>query len=247
MICHIDITKSLMNLSSCVAYLDGYLVGSHCLYPTHRVVKLFVRQNPQGSFFVSDYGLAYEEMDALNIDTSKIGSICKNVANKYGVEWCNTEFHYLADNQEELEYALVAVANAAKDAVMLTMSKIRHHVHEDFREILKAYFKEHHADLIIKEKMKVVGTSNHQYAFDLALRNTEDKIILIKPVLSDISSVNNAIVSSLDIAREEGEYQQANIYDANAQWDASLLLMLKQFSEIVSSNDNVAMKAALKL
>ena len=203
------------------------VVPTHCLYPTNHIVNVYVEAG-QSQFLVHDNGEALDQLRAMGGHEPYPGALMRAAVRRDGLKVGETYRIFApAVSVDGLEGAIALVANAARDAAIMLISRHRPMPRRPLGEELEAILNIQFPALWRKEEV-LVGESNKHYKFDytVALRNKEKLVIEIAN--PDASSINAAVVANLDVrnANPSGLIQRI-VYDDHEKWPAESLRLLR--------------------
>lgn len=210
---------------------DGNTVVIHTqsLYPSMSVVKVFVectsnavRVSDGGGALLEVTGVGEYQFDALKMLQAKSSRFDLDVSSE-GWLWSKPMPHA---NLADL-VAWVATASHRLASELLSHVSARPKV-GNFRAEVDAFLTTRYPKKLQRNKA-VVGASNKTHKFDYFLSlNGAGKGLLIDVVTNDMSSINSAVVSHLDVAKAEPDnIVQRVIYDDRDEWKSADLNLLR--------------------
>jgi len=132
--CDEQIKQAISGIASGVPYKDGCLVGTSCLYPSGEVVKVLITKKDKKSYIVSDLANGLAQIIARNIDHSKPGYYLAHFARRWGVDYSRGVISSIATSIEEIELAILLVANASKDGVVKMLERHSYSLKPTFKK-----------------------------------------------------------------------------------------------------------------
>jgi len=227
-----DLRAVLDSLNSCEATDGGTRVRTHCLYPSHTQVGVFIVKFGDG-YHVHDGGEAVREAWLHGRDETVMHSCLKRGASKYHLEVAGSSLVGKVDNRDWLPSAILAVANAsaeaANSAVMRFSAAAERSLVERIDEALSRVFAK---DKIVRE-YSLRGKSGKEHSFDFALFNGGEGQIIMDAVSPHHNSIAAKYVAFADAGSPDNSYlmHKFAVYDRPlARDDISLM---QQVAEIV--------------
>jgi hypothetical protein len=228
----LDLVKNhLLSWPQPEAINDGntVVVPTHFLYPSRTVVTLHVECNGD-RVRVSDGGGALREISEVGTFQFDVLKMLRSRAKSWDLTvsaegWLLSE-HLPIQNLADL---VAWVATASHDLAAGLMSKMTTRPKiADFRQELDVYL-EQKFTLNLKRNKSFVGASNKGHKFDYFVSlNGDDRGLIIDAALNDVSSINSAVVSHLDVAQVERPHLiQRIVYDDREEWKAADLSLLR--------------------
>lgn len=209
---------------------NGFAFSTHCLYPSHASVQVFVR-GAGDTFYVTDGGGAIREAEAAGAVFGRSDSKFMKLIQKQGLVMKNGVIGTEAIPLGTVPAAILLVANAAKEVADFIFSTFRVAKPRDFKELVRELLTKEFPQLAVREE-KVVGDSLKAHEFDNVVHLTGGRRVIVDPVLRDANSINSRVVANLDVflAKHHG-VQQRLVYDDEAGWPTNDLSIL-EFSQV---------------
>jgi len=134
---------------------------------------------------------------------------------------------------EDVNVAVVQVANAAKEAAHWLYQHVRVKKSRDFAKLLSQYLEQTFTTRL-SHKRTIVGKSNKAHKFDNVVSLPNDAMLIVDPVKKESSSINARVVANLDVRSLENQniYQRI-VYDDEDEWSASDLNLLQVGATVV--------------
>lgn len=228
-----EITAILQEDGQCQASAGGVLVPTHCLYPSNESVVVEVAGTT--SFTVSDRGGALDTILAHGVSVANPVRTLQPFAEKYGVNISN-ECKIFAGpvGATELVSAIVFVANAAKEAALITINKHRQSQRDRFKQELSMKLRERFGGRY-KDDVHIVGASNKPYKFDGQITLFDDRRVLVSAATDEGNSINAVVVANLDVrAKQDSRTLQRIVYDDREEWRAESISVLAQGAPVIA-------------
>src|SRR5260221_3166411 len=114
---------------------SGSFIRTPLIYPSGALVVVRVHHANDDRYFVSDWGLGYQESDlagAANFYTRH----AKTIAEKAGVGFDNQAFFVMEAARDQLVGAIVTIANCSQEASIRAMDALAEKTFEDSKERL---------------------------------------------------------------------------------------------------------------
>ncbi|HUD91233.1 hypothetical protein [Sphingobium sp.] len=210
---------------------DGHSVRADTMMPSGAVIRLHI-QFRDGKISVHDNGASFDELARHG------GELKSNVGVKRMLAETNFELmptgeifrHGFEPKQVGLAVALVADASLRAANFMLAHAKVKTGLPLDVR-LKNTMLRRYPAG---RADFKVDGKARLQ-KFDFGLQ-TENEVVVLEAVSPDLSSVNAAIVKSLDVRQSvEVRARPIMVYDdSQDHWPADAMNLLAMAGERVS-------------
>ncbi len=227
-----QVKKAFCDLNEVTDLGDGFLVSTQCLYPSNSTVSVTIRGG-ENSFVISDNGGAIEEIHSSGLKQTPSDRQIRSIINDLGLKVKDGLIYSPSVSQEEIAYASVIVANAAKAVADWGLDHLRFSAPRNFRRDLSELLQAHFHDSM-KDDQPIVGFSNKPHKFGHVIYMKNDKRLLIDPVINDSSSINARVVANMDVKMKKDErIEQLIIYDDRIEWKSSDLNLLKVGADII--------------
>jgi hypothetical protein len=220
-----QIREGLDRIASVVATDDGAIATTHCLYPSNGFVRVRVRIGHSNAI-VSDNGGAWGEALSAGIP---------NLPDQKQLQRWVTDRGLLTDKSrsvisppvsfDEIPAAIVLVANTSRDVAETMYANAHLRPKRDFKQalskLLELTFQKELAHEFDVQGKHVVHT------FSNVIKLSDERRLIVDPVLRDPSSINSRVVSNLDV-RQAGNplILQAMVYDDEEDWNPDDLRLL---------------------
>lgn len=224
------IAEGLAPFQGAQAMDNGVSLSTHCLYPNHSSVQVFVRGSGE-RYYVSDDGGAMREAEAAGAVLGKSDTKFLRLIEKQGLIMARGVISTPAIQIDMVPAAVLLVANASKEVADFIYSSWRVAKARDFKELVRELLNREFPAVTIKEE-KLFGESHKTHSFDNVVYLPNGRRLVVDPVLRDSNSINARVVANLDVhlAKHEGMVQRL-VYDDDADWPANDLSVL-QFSRV---------------
>lgn len=207
---------------------DTVVVPTHFLYPSKTVVRAYVERVGK-QVRVSDGGGAFREIAGIGSYQFDPVKLLRARANNWDLT-VSPEGWVLSSlmPMQKLAELVAWVATASHDLAANLLAKMSTRPKaNDFRPELDAYLTRKFV-LEIKRNKYLVGASNKEHKFDYFISFGDEKGILLDAVVNDVSSINSAVVSHLDVAKSDRpKIVQRIVYDDREDWKAADLSLLR--------------------
>jgi hypothetical protein len=209
---------------------NGVSLSTHCLYPSHASVQVFVR-GAGDSFYVSDGGGAIRDAETSGAVLGKSDTKFLKLIQKQGLVMKNGVVGTEAIPIDMVPAAVLLVANASKEVADFIFSTWRVAKARDFKELVREYLVKEFPRFAVKEE-RLIGESHKPHAFESVVHLPSGRRLIVDPVLRDSNSINARVVANLDIhlAKLDGVMQRIVYNDADG-WPANDLSVL-DFSRV---------------
>jgi hypothetical protein len=209
---------------------DGVRITTHCLYPSHSYVQVFVRGG-MDTFVVSDEGAALREIEAAGAEVKNFDRLLRQAVTKQGLKVANGAISSPYCKADELAVAITLVANASCDAADWLFSHTKVKRHRNFKVMLRALLEEKFDHL---SQDTIVGKSNKPHRFEHLISLPNGKRIVVDPVFHDPGSINARVLANLDVKLAgHKDLEQRLVYDDQEDWEPQDLNLLQVGSAIV--------------
>lgn len=223
------IEKALSQWSSPLVDGNRITLATHCLYPSHSVVRVTVTGGVN-HFVVDDGGGAFAELYAAMPAAGDVSKQLLSISKPFGLKANSRGMIYAPPVQtDELLATILLVANASRQAAEYFIEKIKP-PRRNFRAAIEVILEKRFHNKW-KPNRKVAGASSKLHTFDYVVTLTQNKQLVLDFVVPESSSINAALVAHMDVSNSgEHEIEQRIIYDDSQPWKASDLALLKSGS-----------------
>ncbi len=207
--------------------MDGVArISTHCMYPSNSLVSVFVRGG-ENTFVVTDDGGAIKELTATGIELQHSSRAIDNFVSAQGANYSDGVISSPFATLKELPAAILLIANVSKELAyhLLTHTKIRRK--RDFKDLVHQYLSTKFERQRV-EQMELVGESNKPHKFENVIILSNERKLIIDPVIRDPASINARVVANMDIrSKKISGVEQRIIYDdEDESWPASDINLL---------------------
>lgn len=229
---HSEIIKgSLENLLSVTEELDGVRVVTHCMYPSNGFVQVVVRGGTD-TFFVSDEGGAFREIEAAGVDVEKPDKVIRHLVVPQGLSLVNGMIRSPQVSADSLAISISLVANASKEAADWLFAHSRIKRHRNFKEVVGEFLKERFSKSVRSDI--IIGASNKPHKFDNLISLGGGRRLLVDPVIHDSASINARLVANFDVrSAHYKDLEQRIVYDDEEEWRPEELNLLQVGATVV--------------
>lgn len=230
--------------------LSGAFIRLPMLYPSGGMVVVRI-QKGDNRFFVSDFGLGYQETELYGASTFYMRH-AKSIAEKSGVGFDNQAFFILEASREQLAGAVVTIANCSQEAAMRAADAQAEKTFEDSKEVLyerlvSVFAKKFETPKkIVTKNARIIGSSATEWAVATLVRLPGvTHPTIFEPVTKHHNSVANATMKFHDISRL-GKDAPARVAVVHKKEEfGTYLSVLSQAANVV--DDTVADDVLVKL
>ena len=191
------VLASLSQFGACEDTLEGSRIATHCLYPSHESVHVYVVKMGD-DYRVHDGCGAYRSAWAHGRDEHLITRAIIHEAEKFQLSCVHESIVAPDVTHEWLANAILSVANASAMAAARAVSRISQSSEKalvtQIDEVLHAAF----VDSAVSKEVSVRGKSGGERHFDFAIRHGDDFGLLINAVSPHRGSVNSKYVAFSD-------------------------------------------------
>lgn len=206
---------------------DGLVqVPTTCLYPSNSIVTVFVEPKMDG-FIVHDDGRALDEFEASSLTVGEPRRVLSQAVRKTGLTVSSAGAIVSRRLQfDEVPGAIAIVANASRDAARYLLDHARA-PKRNFRGSLESELDRRFPNLW-KRDTRVPGESTKLHRFDYSVDLPGERTLLVDAVVPDASSINSAVVASLDVTQARNHQIELRIvYDDHVRWTSADLSLLR--------------------
>ena len=225
------VTASLTPLARVRPARDGVKVTTHCLYPSGGSVHVSVIGGVD-TFIVSDDGAAFNEALAAGV-TDRVGD---STVRSMLPDSCSVRGGVIRSetvSRDELGFAILAVANASKDAADHLFRTLRIKRTYNFKEMVASVLRETFNDRVRHNEI-IFGKSNKSYEFDNVVSLESGRRLIVDAVINDANSRNARLVANLDVKQtHRDDISQRIVFDDADSWSPSDLVLLTMGATMV--------------
>ena len=221
--------KSIVDASLAEAFCtssqpDGVRVTTHCMYPSHSYVRVFVRGGTD-TFVVTDEGSALREIEAAGAEVTNFDRLLRPFVTKQGLQVAKGAISSPYCKVDEIAVAVTLVANASRDAADWLFSHTKVKRHRNFKAMLRTMLEEKFSHL---GQDTLVGKSNKPHKFEHMISLPDGKRIVVDPVFHDPGSINARVIANLDVKMAGyPNLEQQLVYDDREEWEPQDLNLLQ--------------------
>lgn len=231
-------------------HVGGSFIRIPLLYPSGATVVVRVEAG-DGRYFVSDWGLGYQETDLYGAATF-YARHARTIAEKSGVGFDNQSFFVTEASREQLAGAVVTIGNCSQEAAMRAADSLAEKTFEDSKdrlyERLVGIFaaKANVRSKIVTKNVKFIGYSTTEWPIATLVRpEGSHRQIIFEPVTKHHNSVASATMKFHDIALL-GKEAPARVAVVHNKKDLGTYLgVLSQAAEVIE--DDVSDASIIKL
>jgi hypothetical protein len=218
---------------------NGSFIRTPLTYPSGSLVVIRVHRADDKRFFVSDWGLGYQEAD-LTGSAIFYARHANPIAAKAGVNFDNQAFFVMEASREQLAGAVVTIANCSQEATIRAADSLAEKTFEDSKErlyerLVSVFRKEMSLSTrVVAKNIKVVGQSTTEWPIATIVRLPGfARATIFEPVTKHHHSVASASMKFNDIARlgQEAPARVAMVQNKNEF--GTLLGVLSQAANVV--------------
>lgn len=211
---------------------DGAIaVPTHCLYPSHAIVNVYIRGGKTGAI-VSDEGGAIDELTTYNRKITNPDRLLRRFCRRTGLEAKHGKIYSPSVEPQQLAASVMFVANASAAAVTWGLEHLKTHRRRDIRKELESLIERTFPDASIMTE-RLSGKSTRQYKFEHVVHIGDHRLV-IDPVVPDANSINSHAIAHLDLRQLQDELiSQRLVYDDEAEWNAADLNLLRMAAPLV--------------
>lgn len=191
------IRVALADFGECVETLDGARIATHCLYPSHETVHVYVVH--EGSEFrVHDGGAAYKCAWTHGREEKGVWRAIEHYAAAYHLHCKDDVISSPLVSAEWLSSAILAVANASALGASRALEKANASSERDLAIRIESALLSKFGQSAVAKEYGVVGRSGGLRRFDFAVRRGGEYELLVNAVTPFRASVNSKFVAFSD-------------------------------------------------
>jgi hypothetical protein len=220
----------------------GSFIRTPLTYPSGALVVVRVHRADDERFFVSDWGLGYQEAD-LTGSAAFYTRHANPIAQKAGVGFDNQSFFVMEALRGQLAGAIVTIANCSQEATIRAADSLAEKTFEDSKERLYerliAVFepKTRPSTRIVSKNVKIVGQSMTEWQVATLVRLPGfARPTIFEPVTRHHHSVASASMKFSDIARLGNEAPARVAMVHNKKEFGTLLNVLSQAANVIDED-----------
>ena len=206
---------------------------THCLYPSSAAVTVSVFGG-KSQVVVTDGGGAISELRSHNREVSNPDRFLTRFCRDKGLIARQGQIMSQMLEPDQLEAAIVMVANASASAARVGFDKFKPKVKRDLKGALHAVLDDVFQGEAIKREGRLTGKSTRSYVFDSLISLDGGRILAVDAVFKDTSSINARTIAHLDVKNTGDEsIIQSIVYDDSDQWEASNLNLMRMAAPLL--------------
>lgn len=203
---------------------EGVLVQTQCLYQGGGVVRVLVRGG-EDTFYVSDEGYGVGEIEAAGARVEDADKLLRHLLKPLGLSSVGGIIKAPPCNAKMLGYAIASVANASTISAdwLFSHMKVKPPINfkENITRLLQAAFP------ATVHSGKMTGGSNKEYTFEHIVFLSNDRKMIVDPVVHDMKSISSRVLANIDVRRANHEnLEQRIVYNDAEDWSAEDLNIL---------------------
>lgn len=226
------VRQAITDVTPIRAINDGVKVATTCLYPSGSSVRVSIVGGVD-SFVVSDDGGAVNEVDAGGGSVPHPDAVARAVM----PEFCamkNGVIRSQVVTREDLPFAILMVANTAKEVAEHLYKSLKITKRYNFKEVVARFLVENFDDRV-KHNQIVIGASNKPYHFENVIFLPSGKRLIVDPVLNDPNSRNSRMVANLDVKQaHHDDIEQRMVFDDAEPWSAVDINVMNMAAKMVA-------------
>lgn len=149
---------------------EGVYVSTPILYPSGRTAVIRVSGGGD-RFFVSDYGLGYEEAEHAGASRTYVRR-AKRIAEIAGISFDSRAFFVVEVSLDQLAGAIATVANCSVEAMVQTLVVVAERSMTDGIDFMVEKLEQTFGARHVHKNREVVGASNHEWRFPAVVETT---------------------------------------------------------------------------
>lgn len=219
----------------------GSFIRTPLVYPSGSLVVVRVHRAADTRFFVSDWGLGYQEAE-LSGSAPFYTRHANAIATKAGVGFDNRAFFVMEASREQLAGAVVTIANCSQEATIRAGDSLAEKTFEDSKErlyerLIHVFHKEARASpKVVVKNAKIIGQSSTEWQIAAIVHLPGVRPTIFEPVTKHHNSVASAAMKFNDIARLGRDAPARVAMVHNKKEFGTLLGVLSQAANVVDDN-----------
>ncbi|WP_420331660.1 hypothetical protein [Oceanicaulis alexandrii] len=215
-----DVRAALASFSSCEVTPSGARVATHCLYPSHEPVYVYVVKHGTEGYIIHDAGEAARIADLHGRDEKLQDRALRSSAKRFDVDLVNGQLRLSIESKDWLRSAIVTVANSAAHAAYKAIElEVRNSEIEIadivFEQLIKVATRSR-----VSKDVELIGRSGRHYEFDFAVSLGRDNLLPVDVVSAHPNSIASKFVAFSDtyalsekrgLAAHHGSLKQADL------------------------------------
>jgi len=221
---------------------SGSFIRTPLSYPSGSLVVVRVHCPDDTRYFVSDWGLGYQESDLIGAGAFYTRH-AKTIAEKAQVGFDNQAFFVMEATRDQLAGAVVTIANCSQEATMRAADALAEKTFEDSKtrlyERLVAVFSSSvkRDPRVVTRNTKIIGHSHTEWPIATLVRLPgSHRPTIFEPVTSHHHSVASATMKFSDIARLGTEAPERVAVVRKKKEFGTLLGVLSQSASVIDED-----------
>ncbi len=208
---------------------DGFLIGTHCLFPGGDAVCVKVMVSPSG-YCVTDDGLGWSALLDAGIDPSHSQARRAHaVADELGLTFAHGTFIADEVDQGQVGAAIVTVANASQRWVHEVIGEQQRRTERDLRRRIFEYLGAFFPVSAISADTLVAGESTKRYQVAQTVK-LGDRMLLVEPVINQPNSIAAVFMKFADISRAQPDWPREAVIQDIGRWKSEDVNVLSEVS-----------------
>ena len=233
----------LVEFSGCTNTLDGARIVTHCLYPSHELVYVYIVHEGD-QYRVHDGGGAYRTAWSHGRDENTIVRAIERSVARFDLECTHETIISPRVNYNWLNNAVVAVANASAFAATQVVEKSRSAGDNDFSSSIEEKLVARFGRADVAKDYEITGRSGGKRRFDFAVKYRGEYGALVSTVSPFAASVNSRFVAFADA--EADQLNKFAVYKENLDTsDVALLASVASLVPVSKITDAIARNLAV--
>ena len=207
----------------------GSFISTPLMYPSGGFVVVKVDPS-EGNYFVSDYGMGYEEAELLG-GQSVYNRHARPIAEAAGVGFDNHSFFAIYVEEGRLPGAIATIANCSQEAVAVTARKMAERRQMAASDLLYQRLVEVYTQKLVSRDAEIIGASNTTWHISSVVREGK-RVAAFEAVTKHHTSVAAAHTKFSDLARLDKPPNRVSVVSSKQSMDTYLSL-LSQTSSVI--------------
>ncbi|MDO8874518.1 MAG: hypothetical protein Q8M24_14700 [Pseudolabrys sp.] len=204
---------------------DDLTVTTHCMYPSNGLVKVTLRGG-DNTIVASDEGGALGEALSAGVAVRDYDRTLAALVKDQGLRIKDGVIFSPRMPIEAASLAVLLVANASQEIARYLYDHTKIKRTRDFRALLAAFLEKTFESRVAHNAI-LVGHTTKPYRFANVISLSDNRRLVIDPVINDASSINARVLANLDIkSLENPAIIQRIIYDDEDDWAPADLNLL---------------------
>src|ERR1051326_3044931 len=219
--------------------LGGSFIRTPLLYPSGTTVVVRIQQG-DNRYFVSDWGLGYQESDLYGAGTY-YARHARPIAEKAGVGFDNQSFFIVEATHDQLAGAVVTIANCSQEASMRAADALAEKTFEDstnrlYDRLVSVFAGGVRRTKIVSKNARIIGYSSTEWPVATLVNPPGgSRPAIFEPVNKHHSSVAYATMKFHDIALLENAPVRVAVVQKKAEF-GTYLNVLSQAASVIDED-----------